>query len=1061
MKKIISLAVVTAATLSAQAITPLWLRDVRISPDGNTIAFTYHGDIYTVPAAGGEARRITATPGEYESNPVWSPDGRSIAFASDRYGNFDVFIVASGGGVPKRLTTHSAQEIPETFTPDGKNVLYSASIQDPAKSAMFPTSRLTEVYSVPAAGGPFTQVIASPASNIDFAPDGKTMYFEVRPGMENEWRKHHTSSVTGDIWSYDTATGKFTNLTDRPGEDRNPAVSPDGKTVYFLSERDGGSFNVYASPADDFSKARAVTNHKNHPVRFLSTSDNGRLAYAYDGEIYTMEPGSKASKVKIDLMLTDVPDEVEKIPVRAASGTPSPDGKMIAFTSRGDIFVTSVEYSSTKQITSTAAAEMQPVWGDDRTLYYVSERDGYFNIYKATIAHDDDPDMVNATVINEERVFDNDGKERTCPDVSPDGKTLAYILDRNRLMVRDIASGKSRQLTDGSTMGRRSTGFGYEWSPDSRWIALEVVDNHHDPYTDVALLNVADGTITNISRSGYTDSSPRFVMGGNALLFSTERYGMRAHASWGSQDDIMMVFLNREARDRYRLNDEDYALYKEALKKDKDAKKDSIINVELDGIHDRIVRLTPFSSSVADAILDADGENLYFLSQFDKGFDLWKMNLRKREPKIASKAGLPYSRFATDRKGKTTFIMGSQPKKLDTKSDKLTAITTRGTHAIDHAAEREAMFNNVYRQEKEMFYRTDMHGVDWDKLTDHYRRFLPHINNNYDYAEMLSELLGELNVSHTGGRYYASSSTQDDRTAALGLLYDMKYKGDGLKVDEVIADGPFDRAASRMTAGAIVTAVNGEKIDAAADYAAIFKDLAGHKTRITFTLPDGESVDETIKPISTSAQNALMYDRWVKQRAADVDRWSNGRLGYVHIPSMNDASFRPAYADLLGRYNDREGVVVDIRWNGGGRMHEDIEVLLSGEKYLTQVVRGTETCDMPSRRWNKPSIMLMSEACYSNAHGTPWVYKHMNIGKLVGMPVAGTMTSVNWVTMQDPSLVFGIPVIGYRLADGTYLENSQLEPDVRVDNDPATVVDGEDTQLRTAVETLLRDIDSK
>ena len=175
---------------------------------------------------------------------------------------------------------------------------------------------------------------------------------------------------------------------------------------------------------------------------------------------------------------------------------------------------------------------------------------------------------------------------------------------------------------------------------------------------------------------------------------------------------------------------------------------------------------------------------------------------------------------------------------------------------------------------------------------------------------------------------------------------------------------------------------------------------------------------------------------------------------------MDDDSFRKVYSDLLGKYNDREGVVIDIRWNGGGRLHEDIEVLLSGKKYFTQEIRGEETCDMPSRRWNKPSIMLMSEACYSNAHGTPWVYKNRGLGSLVGMPVPGTMTSVNWVTTQDPTLFFGIPVVGYRLADGSVLENQQLEPDVKVANNPETIVKGVDEQLKAAVKELLRQIDS-
>ncbi len=1083
MKHLLSLFVIATAS-AASAITPLWMRDVRISPDGQNIAFTYRGDIYTVPTEGGEARRITATE-EYESNPIWSPDSKSIAYASDKHGNFDIFIMPATGGIPLRLTTYSASEIPQSFSPDGKMVIYSATIQDPAASALYPSARLSEVYQVPVTGGAFSQLIATPADNIDFAPDGKSFYFEVRPGMENEWRKHHTSSVTGDLWKYDLKNCQYTKLTDRPGEDRNPAISPDGKTVYFLSERDGDSFNIYSAPANDFSTVTKLTNHKSHPVRFLSIADNGLLSYTYDGEIYTLTPGQRPSKVNIDLLVTDPLSNKEKISVSANGGTPSPNGKMIAFTSRGDLFVTSVEYPSTKQITETAAAERHPSWGDDRTLYYTSERDGYFNIYKATIANDDDPDFVNSTIITEERVFDNDKIERSSPDLSPDGKLMAYVQDRNKLMVRDIKTGKSRQLTDEKMMQRRSnTGsMSFVWSPDSRWIAMEVCSNHHDPYTDIALINVESGEITNITNSGYTDANPHFVMDGNALLFFTERYGMRAHASWGSQDDVMLIFLNREAMDKYNLNEEDFALYKESKKnakktdgdkkEDKDSKKDSdakksendkdskAIVVELDGIQDRMVRLTPFSSSLADATIDPDGENLYFLSQFDQGYDLWKMNLRKHDPKMVNKAGLRFSYFAYNKDGKTAFILGNQPKKFDMRSDKLTPISARATMTIDHAAEREAMLDNVYQSEKQLFYRTDMHGVDWEKLVKHYKKFLPHIDNNYDYAEFLSELLGELNVSHTGGRYSGKLSSNSDRTSVLGLLYDMTYTGDGLKVDEILVGGPFDTAESKMKQGAIITAINGNKIDSKADYADLFNNLAGKKTRISFTLPQGEKLEETVKPILTAQQNSLLYNRWVKQRAADVDRWSNGRLGYVHISSMSDDSFRPVYADILGKYNDREGIVIDIRWNGGGRMHEDIEVLFSGKKYFTQVVRGTESCDMPSRRWNKPSIMLQSEACYSNAHGTPWVYQHQGIGKLVGMPVAGTMTSVNWITMQDPSLIFGIPVIGYQLPDGSYLENTQLEPDVKIDNDPAQVVLGEDQQLKVAVEELLKQIDSK
>ena len=236
---------------------------------------------------------------------------------------------------------------------------------------------------------------------------------------------------------------------------------------------------------------------------------------------------------------------------------------------------------------------------------------------------------------------------------------------------------------------------------------------------------------------------------------------------------------------------------------------------------------------------------------------------------------------------------------------------------------------------------------------------------------------------------------------------------------------------------------------------------AGKRTLVKFRKASGEVVEEVVKPISRAVCSELLYKRWVKHAAAEVERLSGGRLGYVHIESMGDPSFRTVYSDILGRYNKKEGIVIDTRFNGGGRLHEDVEVLFSGEKYLTQEIRGKDMCDMPSRRWNKASIMIMGEANYSNAHGTPWVYKYKKMGSLVGMPVPGTMTSVNWETLQDPTLYFGIPVVGYRTADGSYLENKQLEPDVKVENSKELVVTGRDEQLEAAVKQLLKEIDAQ
>ena len=945
---------------------------------------------------------------------------------------------------------------------------------------------MPELYSVPTTGGRTSQVLGTPAFSLAFLPDGKSFLYEDNKGLEDVFRKHHTSSVTRDIWRYDASTGKHTNLTERGGEDRNPVLGTDGKTVYFLSERNGGTFNVYSMDINSPKTVKKLTDFTTHPVRFLSQGANGLTAFTYDGEIYTMAPGAKPKKVNINVTVDDA-QPVNDIRVTSADeAAVSPDGKQVAFMRRGELFVTSTEHNSTKQVTNTAENESDVAWAPDgRTVYYTSERDGNYNIYKATIAREEDPNFSNATVVKEESVFPKGKLDRTCPMVSPDGKKLAYILDRNKLMVRDLKTGSEKQLTDGSTNPTRTKGFAARWSPDSRWLAIDFNDPRHIPYTDIAIINAETGKLTRITDSGYFDEGPHWVLDGNAIIFLTERYGMRAHASWGSQYDVMMTFLNKDAYDKFMLSEEDYALQKELekanKKNDKSAKstgkkdgkkdadkskaededKDAVkpIKIDFDGIEDRTVRLTPASTSIADAILSKDGETLYFIAAFENDYDLWKRKLRKSDDlKRAASLGAPGS-FEMDKDG-NLYVIGRQVKKIDGKTEKVTPVKFAASMKLDPAKEREYMLRHVYNEERERFYNPNLHGVNWDKMYADYAKFLPHINNNYDFANLLSELLGELNVSHTGGRY--GGTPAKTATSSLGLLYDLNYKGDGLKVAEVIEKGPFDNAWSTMKPGAVITAINGVKLTAKEDPSKILNEIGRGKTLVTFTAPGSNaSTEEVILPISSGAQNNLLYDRWVKQREHLVDSLSGGRLGYVHIKGMNDASFRPIYSKIMGKYSDRDGIVIDTRWNGGGRMHEDIEVFFSGKKYLTQDVHGVPTSSMPSRRWTKPSIMVICEANYSNAHGTPWVYKHQNIGKLVGMPVPGTMTSVNWVTLQDPTLVFGIPVIGFRTAEGNYLENTQLEPDVKVALDPATVVKGQDAQIEAAVKTLLNDINSK
>ena len=1089
-KQILTLVVAAATAFTASAESaPKWMRYNAISPDGTQIAFAYQGDIFVVPAAGGTARQLT-TSSSYESNPVWSNDGKTLAFATDRNGGFDIYTVPVTGGRLQRVTYNSASETPLAFSADDKTLYFSAALQDPASSILFPTAWMTELYAIPVEGGRPDQIAATPVRNFDLAQDGVSYLYENCTGSENTWRKHHTSSVARNIWYYDATQNLHRQLTTNVGEDRNPVfVSP--TEMVFLSERDGGSFNVYRASLDAPEQVTQLTHFKKHPVRFLSAAQDGTLCFGYHGEIYTQAPGKKAKKVNVNIIKEEEDNRTTRMNLRGASAfATSKDGKDMAVISRGEVFAFTDKHGTTRQITQTPAAEagltMSP---DGKTLIYASERTGTWNLYKATMPREEDLHFAYATTIEETPLFKDNKVERTNPSFSPDGKEVAFIEDRTFLKVLNLESGKVRQITDGSQhYTRQEYGFFYEWSPDGNWFALEIITNQRDPYADIAIVSAKDGgKCYNVTSSGYIDQAPKWVLDGNALIYVSNRHGMRSHASWGSQNDVYIAFMNQETMDKFLMSKEEHDRYqelkkfrekkekeaKEAEKKDKkddkkgdkkddkkgdkkEDKKPEAVKIDLAKLDQRIVRLTPMSSSLSDAVLSKDGETLYFLASFEGGQDLWKMDVRERRVSTLKKGAGGYG-LTMMPDGKSMLLLGSRLSKVDLPSGKSTPVDYSMVMELDAAGEREYMFHHVFKQQKEKFYNKNYHGVDLKALEADYEPFLPHITNNYDFSEMLSEILGELNVSHTGSGYRGTGARK--ATPEFGLLFDLKYKGDGLKIDEVLDFGPFDNFQTKVKAGVIIETFNGEKILAGEDYYELINGQAGENNLIGCYDPaTGERWEEVTQLTSKGMQNELLYQRWIRTMEHLVDSLSDGRLGYVHIRSMADGSYRDVYSDILGKYNLREGIVIETRNNGGGRLHEDIEILFSGEKYLEQVIQGRIACEMPSRRYNKPSIMVVCEANYSNAHGTPWVYQTMGIGKVVGMPVPGTMTSVNWETLQDPSMYFGIPVVGYRTQDGTYLENKQLEPDILVRNEYEKAMRGQDQQIEAAVKALLEEI---
>lgn len=1064
--------------------SPLWLRYPAISPSGDQVVFSYGGDLYLVSAEGGDAIHLTQHKA-HDYMPVWSPDGQTIAFASDRFGNFDIFTVSAAGGSATRLTFHSAPDFPSGFHPDGKSVLFSSVRQDSMESIVFPSRSQPELYAVPLDGKRPTQLLTTPAEEAVFSPDGKTIAYHDRKGFENEWRKHHTSSIARDIWIFDQESGAHTKVTDFAGEDRDPVFGKGG-ILHFLSEQDG-TFNIWAKPAD--AEPVQLTYFKYHPVRFLSAAADGTLCFSYHGEIYTLATDEGAKPEKLQIRIRTGEKENEKRVVSVGGGVTevalSPNGKEVAYVVRGEVFVASLDHSVTKRITNTPQQERSVSFSPDgRSLLYAAERDESWDLYVARIAREEEKFFYISTILEEEAILKS-AAETFQPKFSPDGKEIAFLEERTTLRVLNIDSKRIRTVLPGDqNYSYRDGDQFFEWSPDGKWLSSGILGNGRWA-EDIALVpSSGEGEIVNVTNSGYMETGGQFAFEGKILVWMSNRNGMRSHGSWGSQEDVYGTFLTQDAYDRFNLGKEEYALLKEEKDKPKEKEKDEggdkedekededdkekkvePLEIEWEGLEERTVRLTRHSSALAAAVMSPDGEKLYYLSKFEDGYDLWVNELFENVPKLLMKfpggsggRNAPPERLILDGEGKTLIVMnGGSLFKVDTsKPGERKPISTGSEMALRPADERAYMFEHVWRQLKKKFYVEDLHGVDWDFYKREYAKFLPHVNNNYDFAEVLSEMLGELNASHTGSGHRASHSNPDS-TASLGIFADPDYDGVGIRIKGIIERSPFTRAESKAGAGTIIEKIDGQEIAAGMNYFPLLNRKAGDRILVSLKNPEnGETWEEVVKPISSGALNELLYDRWVKRRRLAAEEISDGRIAYIHVRSMNDSSFRDTFSRLLGPDNDSDAVVIDTRFNGGGWLHDDLVTLLSGKPYIQFFPRGQDNMGSePMFKWSRPSVVLMGEGNYSDAHMFPFAYKALGIGKLVGMPVPGTGTAVWWETQIDPTIYFGIPQVGMRAADGSLLENSQLEPDIKISNRPEDLATGNDRQLKAAIESLL------
>ncbi|CAM4408906.1 C-terminal processing protease CtpA/Prc, contains a PDZ domain [Pedobacter westerhofensis] len=1032
------------------------MQQCAVSPDGKWVAFEYKGNIWKVSGKGGMIEQLTHGP-SYSGYPVWSHDSNNIAFANDEHGNFDVYLMDTEGKNIDRLTFNSARDIPYDFSSDDEKIRFGTDRHDIYQSARFPGDQIfSKLYEVPISGG---KSILVNSAGMDLAHEdqkGTRIIFQDKKGLENTYRKHHQSSVTRDIWVYDIKAKTYQQVSSFKGEDLEP-IWGKGDEFYYLSER-SGSMNVFKGFVGDTSRVLQLSSFSRNPVRNLSRSANGRLVFTYNGDLYGLTEGKEPQKLKVFSKAVMSSGKIDKMPVRdnITEMALSADGKQIAFICRGDIFVSAADGHLTKRITSTPFQERMVNFSPDgRKLLFSVEQENSWDIQEIRLKNSADAYFYNATGFTVQNIIAT-GQDEFQGLYSPDAGKIAYIENREVLKCYDLRTKTTRILIPEGVNYSSGDGDQYfSWSPDSQYLLAQSTEGGGGFENDVVLIkDDGSGKRLNLTQSGFIDEKPKWGVNGAMMYWLSDKLANHSFTLTGAHRDVFGMFFDHSLFDNLQESQLDTALN---LKRISKLKLPNNLLLNKEGFPS--ARMSRVTADLPDALLSPDGKTLYSLNKYQENYDLWKTNIITHQHSLLAKLNIVEGKMQVSTDGRLLFILSKgNILIINTQDGKVSPIPIDTVMEYNTSAEREYLFRHTWQMVKKRFMFPDYGGLDWDGCYQNYKLFVKHINNDYDFLGLLNEFLGELNTSHTLARYTPVYQKRD-QTAALGLLYDETWNKDGILVKEILKGGPFDLAKTRMKPDMLITAIDGQLIRKTEDWAALLNGKSGKQAVVKFANISGEvSYTDTVRAVKPETElNTLLYNRWIRQMEHLTDSLSHGKLGYVHVRSMNDEGFRPVYDKALGKYKNAAALIVDTRYNRGGSLHEQLNDFLSGKIYLTERRQGRITNGgEPLSRWNKPSCIIMNEGNYSDAYLTPYTYRRMGIGKSIGMPVPGTGTASWFETQINPSLTVQIGVgATYGAGEHSPTENSQIDPDIRVANFYQNILNGRDEQLETAVKEML------
>jgi len=1043
-----------------------------LSPDGKIIAFNYQGDIWTVSKTGENLNRLTIHEA-YDTNPVWSVDGKTIAFQSDRFGNNDVFTIPSNGGTPNRITYHSANDQVTDFTADNDIIFTTA-------RNFVQLEREPEIHSVNANGGTPFRLLNAVGFDATLSPNKKFIAF-TRGSCRIE-REAYKGPANRDLWLYDIKNDKYNQLTTFNGQDLSPQWAGDN-TIYFQSAR-SGKYNVHKLSIDEngikTGEITQISSLKEMGLFSFDLSKNGNDIVMVSGDkVWLLDTKTKNalpfsiiinSDYRFDPVVRKTfTDDASEIEV-------SPDGKYSALVIRGEIFIAENDSkkSRTVNVSVSPYKDNEVVWLNDHTLLFVSDRNGSNNIYSLTSYDPTDKNLFTSLKHKITQLTKNN-EGNSSLRLSPDKKQLAFNRGNGQLIVASIAE-DGRISNEKNLLDGWDTPGNVAWSPDSKWLTYSLSDLY---FNDEVYIHKADNSQkpVNISMHPKSDTGAIWSEDGSKIGFSSNRNN--------GDHDIWFVWLRNkdwektqedwdEAIDEKKPDKEE----KSEDKKEKTEKKIEDIVIDFENIHERQQQVTSFTGGEYLSAISKDGKTFYYTTgNSGRGnpevtSDLYEISWEGKEKKeLTTKNSRPRNISLGDKGKYIYYLSKGKAARIKLEGAKNESLPFNAKMNIDYTEESNQIFEEAWKVIQDRFYDPNHHGQNWNELKNTYKPLALKASTRADFKFIFNIMLGQINASHMGMyRGEERKSVQEESTGLLGVEFKPTSNGK-LEISHVVPNSAADREVSKLNVGDIISSVNGENVSVSEN---IYKHLAATpKEKIILgVISNGKEKEVVIRP-KTSAR-IDNYNAWVKERKRLTKEYSNGRLGYIHIQGMNWTSFERFERELTAAGLGKEGVVIDVRYNGGGWTTDYLMAVLNVKQHAFTIPRGAAkdlaqehkkfvnyypySERLPLAAWTKPSVALCNQNSYSNAEIFSHAYKELGLGKLVGMPTFGAVISTGGQTLIDGSYV-RVPFRGWFVKSSEKnMDFTPALPDIVVENYPDEKAKGKDSQLKRGVEELLKEL---